>query len=44
LFFADINPKLCQPWVSNEINRNVDIGSLVLKNPTRYGLEEWEPE
>jgi isopenicillin N synthase-like dioxygenase len=44
LFFADINPKLCQPWVSNEVNRNVDIGSLVLKNPTRYGLEEWEPE
>ena len=44
LFFADINPKLCQPWVANEINDNVDIGSLVLKNPSRYGLEEWEPE
>ena len=44
LFFADINPKLCQPWISNETNRNVDIGSLVLKNPTRYGLQEWEPE
>jgi isopenicillin N synthase-like dioxygenase len=42
LFFADINPRLCEPWVRNEINENVNIGDLVLKNPKRFGLEEWD--
>lgn len=41
LFFADINPALCVPWVSNETNQGIDIGSLVLKNPQRFGLNEW---
>jgi isopenicillin N synthase-like dioxygenase len=41
LFFGDINPRLCEPWIQNEINRNIDIGDRVLKNPKRYGLEEW---
>jgi isopenicillin N synthase-like dioxygenase len=44
LFFADINPRLCEPWVRNEINRDVDIGALVLKNPKRFGLDEWKLE
>ncbi|MDX6404600.1 MAG: hypothetical protein QOH70_2055 [Blastocatellia bacterium] len=42
LFFGDINPRLCEPWVRNEINENVDVGALVLKNPKRFGLEEWD--
>jgi hypothetical protein len=44
LFFADINPRLCEPWVRNEINQDVDIGALVLKNPKRFGLDEWKLE
>jgi isopenicillin N synthase-like dioxygenase len=44
LFFADVNPRLCEPWVRNEINQGVDIGGLVLKNPLRFGLGEWELE
>jgi isopenicillin N synthase-like dioxygenase len=42
LFFGDINPRLCEPWVRNELNENVDVGALVLKNPKRFGLEEWD--
>jgi isopenicillin N synthase-like dioxygenase len=44
LFFADINPRLCDAWVQNEINQDVDIGALVLKNPKRFGLQEWALE
>jgi len=40
-FFGDISPDLCEPWVRNEVNKDVDIGNLVLKNSSRYGLAEW---
>lgn len=39
LFFGDINPRFCEPWVKNEINANVDIGARVLTNANRYGLQ-----
>ena len=38
LFFGDINPRLCQPWLQNETNANVDIGLRVLTNAARFGL------
>jgi isopenicillin N synthase-like dioxygenase len=41
LFFADLDPSLCRPWISNEINQGIDIGELVRKNPVRFGLPEW---
>jgi isopenicillin N synthase-like dioxygenase len=41
LFFADIAPHLCHPWSISDVNREVDIGQRVLKNPTRFGLGEW---
>jgi isopenicillin N synthase-like dioxygenase len=44
LFFADINPDLCTPWISNEANANIDIGRRVLENSTRYGLTKWKSE
>jgi isopenicillin N synthase-like dioxygenase len=44
LFFADMNPALCDPWILNHINQNIDIGQRVLRNSTRYGLSEWMPE
>jgi isopenicillin N synthase-like dioxygenase len=41
LFFGDVDPKRCEPWVVNDFNRDVDIGDRVLKNSTRFGLAEW---
>jgi len=41
LFFADLRPRLCVPWVKNKVNENVDIAERVLKNSTRFGLSEW---
>jgi isopenicillin N synthase-like dioxygenase len=38
LFFGDIDPRQCQPWVANSINAHVDIGACVLKSVTRFGL------
>jgi isopenicillin N synthase-like dioxygenase len=39
LFFADIDPMLCQPWVINEINKNADIKLRVLTSVHRFGLK-----
>lgn len=41
-FFADMDPQLCKPWIATEINKSIDIGERVLKNPTRFGLAEWD--
>lgn len=38
LFFGDIHPQLCEPWINSEVNADVDIGARVLTNATRYGL------
>lgn len=37
--FADPDPRTCIPWVAAAINQGVDIGSRVLNNPARFGLE-----
>jgi isopenicillin N synthase-like dioxygenase len=44
LFFADIDPSLCQPWIENENNKGIDIGDRVLTNAARYGLTEWKED
>ena len=41
LLFADINPTLCEPWVTGDVNRGINIGEHVLKNASRFGLKEW---
>jgi isopenicillin N synthase-like dioxygenase len=38
LFFGDINPRLCRPWVHAGVNEGVDIGARVLTNAARFGL------
>jgi isopenicillin N synthase-like dioxygenase len=38
LFFADICPQNCTPWVHTEINAGADIGASVLTNYSRFGL------
>jgi isopenicillin N synthase-like dioxygenase len=44
LFFADVSPDLCDPWVINEVNRNVNIGDRVLSNSQRFGVQAFEAE
>jgi isopenicillin N synthase-like dioxygenase len=44
LYFADLHPKLCRPWIRNHINEAVDIGDRVLTNSARFGLAPWTPE
>lgn len=39
LFFGDLDPRLCQPWVHNEVNAHVNIGDRVLKSVGRFGLK-----
>jgi isopenicillin N synthase-like dioxygenase len=44
LFFGDINPSACEPWVENEFNRGVDIGRRVLTSVNRFGLKGFGEE
>jgi len=44
LFFADLHPELCRPWIKNPINEAVNIGDRVLTNSTRFGLAPWNLE
>jgi isopenicillin N synthase-like dioxygenase len=44
LFFADINPAICDPWILSDVNRGIDIGQKVLQNSARFGLSEWKSE
>ena len=44
LFFVDINPRLCEPWVRNKINKGLDIGSRVLTNSNRFGVSAFTLE
>jgi isopenicillin N synthase-like dioxygenase len=44
LFFADLAPELCQPWIAGENNRSVDIGAHIRANPTRFGLQKYGSE
>ena len=44
MFFADLAPELCQPWIAGETNRSVDIGAHIRANPTRFGLQRYGSE
>jgi isopenicillin N synthase-like dioxygenase len=44
LFFADMHPTLCKPWILNDTNIDVDIGNRVLENSSRFGLAKWTLE
>ena len=39
LFFADLDPQLCEPWKITPANRDVDIASRVLGNAGRFGMD-----
>jgi len=39
LFFGDIDPSCCEPWIKTEINSMVNIGDRVLTNVNRFGLK-----
>lgn len=42
VFFADMDPSRCAPWIANSFNAGVNIGERVLSNSTRYGLSSWK--
>jgi isopenicillin N synthase-like dioxygenase len=42
LFFGDIDPLACEPWIRNEINSHIDIGDRVLRSVNRFGLKTFE--
>lgn len=44
IFFGDIDPTLCTPWVSNSVNSGIDIAARVLTSVTRFGLTGFTPE
>jgi isopenicillin N synthase-like dioxygenase len=44
LFFADLAPELCRPWIVGDTNRHVDIASFVRSNPVRFGLQKYGSE
>jgi isopenicillin N synthase-like dioxygenase len=44
LFFGDIDPKLCQPWILNETNREIEIGERVVSSVKRFGLKGFDLE
>jgi isopenicillin N synthase-like dioxygenase len=39
LFFGDLHPRLCEPWIRNQVNADVDISERVLKSVARFGLQ-----
>ncbi|WP_050400011.1 2OG-Fe(II) oxygenase family protein [Bradyrhizobium embrapense] len=41
LFFADLAPEFCQPWIVGESNRGIDIANFVKSNPIRFGLQKY---
>jgi isopenicillin N synthase-like dioxygenase len=41
LFFADMKPTICDPWIISHVNQGIDIGKKVLQNSSRFGLSEW---
>ena len=44
LFFADLDPALCVPWLHTEFNRGVDIAQRVLSNAERFGVDGFTVE
>lgn len=39
LFFGDLDPDRCEPWVRNSVNWGVDIGARVRASASRFGLQ-----
>ena len=44
LFFGDIDPFKCDPWIKSPINENVDIGARMVTNAQRFGLSGFADE
>ncbi|HXM49573.1 MAG TPA: 2OG-Fe(II) oxygenase family protein [Pyrinomonadaceae bacterium] len=38
LLFVDPEPPVCKPWITNSVNRGVDISERVRRNVSRFGL------
>jgi isopenicillin N synthase-like dioxygenase len=44
VFFGELEPNLCAPWVLTDVNRDVDIGARIRATPTRFGLKDLNVE
>ena len=44
IFLGDVHPRLCIPWITNEVNANVKIGERVLASAARFGLSPFVGE
>lgn len=44
LFFADLDPQLCDPWKVTPFNSDIDIASRVLGNAGRFGMDGFPPD
>jgi isopenicillin N synthase-like dioxygenase len=44
VFLGDLEPELCDPWIENGINKDVDIGDRVRTSALRYGLQGFTPD
>jgi isopenicillin N synthase-like dioxygenase len=44
LYFGDVNPDACSPWVKNKVNEGVDIVERIKENSSRFGLIGFEQQ
>ena len=44
LFFADITPEYCEPWIRSEVNADVDVAERVRSNSSRFGVRDFPVE
>lgn len=44
LFFGDLDPTKCVPWLRNEVNDHIDIPARVRASVTRFGLSGFDSE
>lgn len=44
LFFGDISPSVCEPWLETDVNRGIDIRDRVRTNVNRFGLDGFSGE
>jgi isopenicillin N synthase-like dioxygenase len=44
VYFADVDPTRCEPWIHNDVNANVDVGARIRANSSRFGLQAFSSD
>lgn len=42
LFFADVEPESCEPWVITNVNKGIDVAQRVRTNVRKFGLKGFQ--